>query len=171
MKRFEWDEKHDIHILKDTYGTDFSLAPEKDDGIRRYIPADNPELSIRIYFYELERTLDDYIYKTSSTAFLNCYDENHMNLEYEWDINYEGDISFVFHNGDDLEKFSKDIALMINEAMKKPFFENNVGWLNIKIDNEHRKTFYFGNYIPFTEENKPKNYYSDYKNIMNDFYK
>lgn len=170
MKRFDWDAEHDIHILKYQYGTDFSLAPEKGDRIRRYIPADNPEISVRIYYYDFEEITDDYKEKMLSKAFLDCSREHHMHREYVWGRFREGDISFVFHNRDDLESFSKDMALMIKEAMKKPFFEKNVGWLNIKLDNGNTKTSYFGDYIPFNQQNKPKDYYSDYKNIMNDFY-
>lgn len=123
MKRFEWDAEHDIYILKDKYGMDFSLAPEKGDKIRRYIPTDSPEINVRIYFYDVEEIIDDYMFKMSSEAFLNCYKAHHMHREYEWDRLYEGDISFVYHNRDDLESFSKDMALMIKEAMKKQFFE------------------------------------------------
>lgn len=166
MEYFDWDVEHDIYILEYKYNTTFTVAENRGDGIKRYCPLEHPEINVRIYFYDEYGITDDYEYQLTSNIALKYYKEHGLSWDYKYVGNYAGNIWFILHEDDDLEQYAYDVAAMIAEALKDPFYKDNVGGISIEIIDNGWNTLYFGDYQPFMKSDFTPDYYTDPQNVL-----
>ena len=171
MEYFDWDVEHDIYILEYKYNTTFTVAENRGDGINRYSPFEHPEIAVRVYFRDIYGIVDDYQYQLTSNIALKYYKEKGLLWEYRHVDDYEGNIGFIVKDDDNLEQYAQDLASMVAEALKDPFYKDNVGWLNIGVAENTWEMLAFGDYLPFKENGISPDFYSDDQNVLNELKK
>lgn len=125
-------------------------------------------LSIRpiVEFYDEYGATDDYEYQLTSNIALKYYKEHGLSWDYKYVGNYAGNIWFILHEDDDLEQYAYDVAAMIAEALKDPFYKDNVGGISIEIIDNGWNTLYFGDYQPFMKSDFTPDYYTAPQNVL-----
>lgn len=166
---FEWDDKREAALLSKKYRMDFTPDLEE-DGVRRYIPENYPDVRVRIL--DPVPLRDNFAQELAAYYFQSAYEADQMQTAWEIEDSNgykDGDFTLVITERSGISEAAQDAADLIRAACEDPFYQEYEGWITcvLRLDaQEHSETFYFGAHKPFEEDGTPYDYYADYETVF-----